>query len=134
MTLSRCHHTVIGLSSSSCQESLLNSVLPGYIAEEMLRDILNSNGQRQQPMNLQFHKIYIKKHDEVRLVTWLFYYIRLVSGHLYLILISNTKPQELLYQPLRCHRALHFKSRVFIAISLSSFNPKLVLQKAYQPI
>ncbi|XP_063678873.1 adenylate cyclase type 5-like isoform X3 [Bolinopsis microptera] len=50
------------------QESLLNSVLPGYIAEEMLKDILKGNGMRQQPMNLQFHKIYIKKHDEVSIL------------------------------------------------------------------
>ena len=40
------------------------SVLPDYIAKEMLKDITAENPGEQ--INLQFHKIYIRKHDDVR--------------------------------------------------------------------
>ena len=50
------------------QERLLLSVLPRHVAMEMKADIAGK------PMDKQFHKIYIQRHENVRLVQQKFQY------------------------------------------------------------
>lgn len=50
---------VINEYSMIFQERLLLSVLPQHVAMEMMNDIMS-------PVEGQFHKIYIQKHENVR--------------------------------------------------------------------
>ena len=49
-------------SLTDLQERLLQSVLPEHVAREMKLDIMS-------PVEGQFHKIYIRKHENVRYIT-----------------------------------------------------------------
>ena len=60
-------------------ERLLLSVLPQHVAVEMKNDIVS-------PTEGQFHKIYIQKHEQVRLVTF----------HLNRKLIRDNKPENVI--------------------------------------
>ena len=53
-------HLVVTMPTFILQERLLLSVLPRHVAMEMKADIAGN------PMDKQFHKIYIQRHENVR--------------------------------------------------------------------
>lgn len=61
------------------QERLLLSVLPQHVAMEMKADIIK-------PVERQFHKIYIQRHENVRSVSTFFVSCALIH-HLLIVLV-----------------------------------------------